>query len=188
MKHSLILLFALLLSAPSFAQLQAPTTHVKDTIFVIGVEYNKYLLSMEDYPCRFIEESATSFYAAGQEYKKGRKPIESIESSGEGEITTIEYPHASVNNKPAAVTRIEADEKCENPSIIMLILDDYTFIGWSVGTIRDIVNYMPEDMQPFMNKFIKVWLNGLPYDELESCITEEELQMMETYKKMLFNQ
>lgn len=187
MKHHLILLFALFLSVQSFAQLKAPTTHVKDTIFVIGVEYNKFFLSMEDYPCRYIEESATSFYAAGQEYKKGRHPIVTSEASGEGVIEMIEYPHASVNNKPAIVTRMESDEKCKTPSTIILSLDDYTFVGISVNTFRGLVKFLPEDLQPAMNTFIKVWLNDLPYDELESCFTEEELQIMETYRSLLFN-
>ena len=70
----------------------------------------------------------------------------------------------------------------------MLLIDDYTFVGLSIDTFRGLVKFLPEDLQPTMNTFMKVWLNDLPYDELENCFTEEELQVVETYRKLLYNQ
>ena len=185
MKYRLILLLACLISVPSLAQLKAPQTTVRDTIFIVGTFYNDYTLSFEDFPCRYIEESATSFIAAGENYMKGTNAEKTTELSGNGEIKCIDYPYAKVNNKAARVRLIESDEKCEDPDIVVLTLDDYQFVGYRIDVFRRSMKQLPEQYQSLMKTFIKAWVSDEPFANLESVFSEEEVKLLSDLSAIL---
>lgn len=130
MKQILVLGMALMLSTTVFAQLGAPKTTAKDTLYIVGVIYNGTQLDYADWPAKYIVEDAVNLYIADYTYKKGKpvyRDLYSYNISWKGHIDHYSYD-AICNGKKQKVSMIKPREDCEgNDFYAKYIIEDYEF-------------------------------------------------------------
>lgn len=130
MKHILTLGLAMVLPIVAFAQLGAPKTTAKDTLYIVGVIYNGTELDYADWPARYLLEDAVNIYIANYTYKKGKpvyQDIYSYNSSWKGHIAFYSYD-AICNGKKQKVSMVKPREDCEeNELYVKYIIEDYEF-------------------------------------------------------------
>lgn len=130
MKQILTLGLAMMMSAAAFAQLGAPKTTSKDTLYIVGVIYNGTQLDYADWPARYLVEDAVNIYIADFTYKKGKPVYQDLYTyniSWKGHIDYYTYD-AICNGKKQKVSMVKPREDCEdNEFYAKYIIEDYEF-------------------------------------------------------------
>ena len=130
MKRLLTLGMAMMLSIVTFAQLGAPKTSAKDTLYIVGVIYNGTQLDYADWPAKYLVEDAVNIYIADFTYKKGKpiyQDLYSYDISWNGHIDFYIYD-AICNGKKQKVSIVKPREDCENNEFYAKYnIEDYDF-------------------------------------------------------------
>lgn len=130
MKRFFTLGLAMMMTIAAFAQLGAPKTTARDTLYIVGAFYNSTELDYADWPAKYIVEDAINIYIAGFTYRKGKPVYQDLytyDISWNGHIDYYVY-EAICNGKKQKIAIVKPREDCEENEIYAkYIIEDYDF-------------------------------------------------------------